>query len=280
MSIYQATLAMVNSHNADTTQTYKLAINEFSDMTYEELKAKYLVDFDSVQGTNKCEQSGLRYTDDIDEIDWQAKGFVQKVKNQGQCGSCWAFATTAGLESAIAIFKKEALPDLSEQELVDCSHEYGNFGCQGGLMGNAYDYILDHHINVQKDYPYKGSDQTCNKKKSGKGTVGLKGCRQVEHGVDRLTEALKQQPVAVAFYVQSDFFSYHSGIYNPKTCAGHPNHGVLAIGFNLKDKLPYYKVKNSWGTKWGDKGFFKMSIGIGHGTCNVAGTDWNYFPVV
>lgn len=114
---------------------------------------------------------------------------------------------------------------------------------------------------------------------SGKGAFGLKGCRQVPIGVSNLTEALKKQPITVAFYVQSDFFSYHGGIYNPSYCGGHPNHGVLAVGFNLKGSLPFYKVKNSWGTTWGDNGFFKISIGSGRGTCNIAGTNWNYYPI-
>lgn len=98
-------------------------------------------------------------------------------------------------------------------------------------------------------------------------------------GVDALTEAIKKQPIAVAFYVQADFFAYAGGVYNPENCDGQPNHGVLAVGFDLDAEIPFYRVKNSWGEVWGDKGFFSIAVGSGNGTCQISGTEWNYYPI-
>jgi cathepsin H len=280
--IFAETLQKVNAHNADKTQTYTLAINKFSDMTAEERKAKYLVDFPKVGGSAKCEKSGFSAfsADDDKVVDWLAAKKVQAVKDQQDCGSCWAFATTGALESAYAIFKNVDVPDISEQELVDCSGKYGNEGCNGGLMSFAYDYILENKINKEDAYPYTATDDDCNADLSGHGEYTIKGCVQVKSDVKDLIQSIRKQPVAVAFYVQDDFFDYSSGIYNPKSCSGHPNHGVLAVGFDLKNKTPFFHVKNSWGTGWGDKGFFKIAIGKGHGTCNISGTEWNYYPTL
>ena len=284
LSIFNARVAKINAHNADPTQTYTLGINQFTDMTWEELKAFYLSDMPEVSGNSKCEKSAF----DLDfgfeaarkDVDWNKKKKVQAVKNQGHCGSCWAFSATGALESIYAI-KKNELPSLSEQELVDCSKSYGNGGCNGGLMNLAFDYVLDHHINNDKDYPYVGADRQC-KDISGKGKYTLKGCVQVQADVKALIQALAKQPVSVAFHVQDDFFSYKSGIYNPSGCTSRPNHGVLAYGYHLdKDpKKAFFRVKNSWGTTWGDKGHFQIATGTGKGTCNITGTEWNYFPTL
>jgi C1A family cysteine protease len=280
--IFAETLQKVNAHNADKTQTYTLAINKFSDMTFAELQAKYLVQFPEVRGDAKCEKSQNKVSavnDDAKEVDWVAAGKVRGPKDQAQCGSCWAFATAGALESAYAIYKNVDVPNISEQELVDCSSDYGNYGCNGGLMSFAYDYILDHHVNSEDKYPYVGEDQECDAV-AGMGEFGIKGCVQVESNVDGLVKSLRQQPVAIAFYVQEDFFSYSGGVYNPNSCPGHPNHGVLAVGFKLDHEVPHFHVKNSWGTSWGDKGFFKIAIGKGNGTCDVAGSGWNYYPTL
>ena len=281
-SVFSQNLAMIEKHNADSSQTYKLGVNSFSDLTYEEFKAKYLGHNNNLEGSAKCEKTGddsMIYGEDK-EVDWVKKGVVHAVKNQGQCGSCWAFATTAALESAYAIFKGEKGSDLAEQELVDCSTDYQNNGCGGGLMSFAYDYILDHGIHDSKDYPYKAVDQTCVADDT-PGTVHhITGCRQVPKGVQNIVTAARKQPIAVAFYVQEDFFQYHSGVYNPKGCKSNPNHAVTVVGFKLDAKVPYLSVKNSWGNSWGLAGFFQIAIGTGNGTCNIGGHDWNYYPVV
>ena len=147
-------------------------------------------------------------------------------------------------------------------------------------MSFAYDYILDHHINSEEKYPYVGKDQECDDSVADKGEFGIKGCVQVESNVNGLIKSIRKQPVAIAFYVQEDFFNYSGGVYNPKKCNGAPNHGVLAVGFKLDADIPYIFAKNSWGTSWGDKGFFKIAAGHNEGTCNLAGSGGNYYPTL
>lgn len=281
--VYLSNLEMIEQHNADLSSTYKLGVNEFTDLTFEEFTAKYLGAVGDLEGTARCEKSGEESViigNDANEVDWTKQaGVVHAVKNQAACGSCWAFASTAALESAFAIFKGQKDMDLSEQELVDCSKKYGNNGCGGGLMSFAYDYVLDKGINNGKDYSYTAKNGQC-KPISGKGANHLKGCRQVAKGVSNIPTAVAKQPVAVAFFVQNDFMHYAGGIYNPKGCKSQPNHAVTVVGYKLDDKVPNFRIKNSWGTAWGDKGYFNMAVGSGNGTCNIGGHTWNYYPVV
>lgn len=260
-----------------------MAVNEFADMTLEEFSAKYLGKLGD-EPKSKCEQAGeelVNLAGDDRQVDWVAAGKVQAVKNQRQCGSCWAFSAVGALESAYAIFKNEDVPSLSEQELVDCSKPYGNQGCNGGLMGLAYDYVLENKLNTEDDYPYVGRDQACNDSKKGKGAFGISKCINVEANTNGLTEALKQQPVAVALHAGYPLMFYHRGILNPFICSGEVNHGVLAVGFDLTNAKPFYKVKNSWGSGWGEQGYFRIAIGKKPaGVCNIAGNGNNYYPVL
>lgn len=283
LSVFRENLKLIDEHNAKENETYTLGVNHFADFTYEEFKAFYLTEFPQssieILG-NICEEPKRKSEGGVpDSVDWQASKNVQKVKNQGSCGSCWAFSATAALESAISIAKKEEPLDISEQELVDCSKTYGNEGCNGGLMHWAFNYIADNNINVQKDYPYKGRGAACQTDKIGKGKVTLSGCVRAEPSVGGLVNALAVQPVSVAFYVSTPFMFYRGGVYNPKSCNGEPNHGVLAVGYNLKEKVPFYKVKNSWGASWGEKGYFRIAQGKEKGTCTIAGNGFNFYPL-
>lgn len=289
LGVFQANFELIEAHNADASATYTLELNEFADLTFDEFSAKYLgVAEDFEAGAAKCERSSTNKFDPEPpkEVCWVKAGVVHPVKNQAACGSCWAFSAVGALESALAIFKGQKNLCISEQELVDCSRKYGNGGCNGGLMHLAYDYILDKGINDSKDYPYTARDGTCKADKSGKGPHHIKGCKQVARGVQNIIKDLVAQPVAVAFYVQNDFRFYKKGVYNPKGCTSRPNHAVLAVGYNLEgeetngEKIPYFGIKNSWGTSWGDQGYFKMAIGKGSGTCSLAAHDWNYVPTV
>ena len=278
-TVFSSNLEMIEKHNADLTSSYKLGVNEYSDLTFEEFKAKYL-GFDATEMDVDEESQVFRATKaDEDEVDWVKKGVVHAVKNQARCGSCWAFASTAALESLYAINGKGGL-DLSEQELVDCSRSYGNMGCNGGLMHYAYGYIRDHKIHHGENYSYRGTDGSCKAGQIDKPKESLKSFQKINRGVDSLIAAAVHQPVAVAFYVQNDFFQYKSGVYDPPGCKSSPNHAVTLVGYNKKAEKPYFYIKNSWGTTWGDKGYFLMAIKTESGACNIAGHDWNYVPTL
>lgn len=281
-SIYLQNKSLIQEHNK-TNSSYTLKINKFADLTWEEFQSNYLSKLKD-DDKSKCEKDPSFFKKTHKEhMDWQTAGVVQKVKDQGQCGSCWAFSTIGALESALAIKAgtKDQVPNLSEQELVDCSTSYGNLGCNGGLMGFGYDYILDHHVNTEEAYPYVGRDMTCRTDSVGEGETGISRCVRVPPNTDGLTDALSDQPVAVAFYVNLGFQFYFGGIFDPWFCNGQPNHAVLAVGFEANVSKPFYKIKNSWGAGWGEQGYFRMAIGKkAAGTCNIAGHGMNFVPVV
>ena len=280
--IFRYNLKMIEEHNAKG-ESYTMGINQFGDLTYEEFADKYLSTMKD-DPESKCDKmSNDDYTNvqDADNVDWVALGKVQDVKNQEQCGSCWAFSAVGALESAYAIYKNVELPNLSEQELVDCSLTYGNNGCGGGLMNLAFDYILDNKLNTEEDYPYTARNQNCKGDKKGQGSYSLKSCVKVEPNTQGLTKALTLQPVSVALHAGFSLMFYSGGVYDPWLCSGQANHAVLAVGFDLTAKKPFYKVKNSWGSGWGEKGYFKIAVGKKpEGVCKIAGNGYNYYPVV
>ena len=279
-NVFQDNLAIIAGHK---NPSYTLGINKFADLTFVEFSNQYLMkNFETVKltGQNKCSAATTPEPQALDSVDWANSGKVQRVKNQAQCGSCWAFSTVGSIESAYAISGKP-MPDLSEQELVDCAGgDYGNMGCNGGLMPWAFTYILDNGVHSETKYPYKGVDGTCSTKSLDKPAYGISSCKMIGANTDSLTKALETQPVSVAFYVNTSFQMYTGGVYNPWFCLGQPNHAVLAVGFDTTASTPFYKVKNSWGSSWGEKGYFRIAIKTGEGTCHIAGSGMSSVPVL
>jgi len=189
----------------------------------------------------------------VGDVDWTAQGKVSAVKNQGSCGSCWAFSAVAAIESSLLISGRTEL--LSEQQLVDCSRAYGNQGCSGGWMDSAFQYIIDHGITTQAEYPYVARNQNC--AKDG-GAVKLSGYIDVE-GCDNLANAVNSRPVSVAVDA-SNWSLYRNGVLS--NCGTAVNHGVLLVGYTGD----FWKIKNSWGTSWGQSGYIRLARG---NTCAV-----------
>ena len=197
------------------------------------------------------------------EIDWRTKGAVTEVKDQGQyCGSCWAFSSTGSLEGQH--FRKTGkLVSLSEQNLLDCTDDYGNQGCDGGFMDNAFKYVYNNHgIDTEISYPYQGMEYfRC---RFSNATVGAtdKGYVDIPKGdEDALAKAVATVgPVSVAIDASHDSFMFYShGIYQERACSSENiDHAVLVVGYNPG----FWIVKNSWGTEWGDNGYVKMKRGI------------------
>ena len=195
-------------------------------------------------------------------VDWRTKGAVTGVKNQGQCGSCWAFSATGSLEGQ-HFLKKGQLVSLSEQNLVDCSGKYGNDGCGGGLMDNAFRYIkANSGIDTEKSYPYRAHNEKCRFKANDVGAT-CTGYVDVKHKDE---DALKQAvqtigPISVAIDAGHQSFQlYKHGVYYERECSQTKlDHGVLAVGFGTEDGKDYWLVKNSWGKDWGMEGYIMMS---------------------
>lgn len=244
--------------------TYRL--NQFADLTHEEYKEKLSpVSQEDVERV-KAHQILLEMPPWISlpaSANWTAKGAVTPVKNQGQCGSCYSFSTTGAVEGACAI-KTGKLVSLSEQQIMDCSWEYGNNGCNGGMFDRAFEYINQTGgIDTEKSYPYTGKEShTCkyNAKNSG-GTVSA--YYYVNQGNEQaLAYVLANKgPVAVAINAgMRDFQFYSTGVYDNPKCDDSLNHGVLAVGYGVETSSgkAYFLVKNSWGPTWGLNGYVKM----------------------
>ncbi|XP_059644182.1 vignain-like [Cornus florida] len=258
---------------------YKLKLNKFADMTNHEFKVVYAgskVKHHSMlrgspqgNGTFMYEKVNKVPT----SIDWRKKGAVTDVKDQGQCGSCWAFSTVVGVEGINQI-KTSKLVSLSEQELVDCDTKE-NQGCNGGLMDYAYKFIKQKGgLNTEGNYPYTAEDGTCDASKENSPVVSIDGHENVPaNDEDALLKAVANQPVSVGIDAGgSDFQFYSEGVFSGD-CGTELDHGVAIVGYGTTlDGTKYWTVKNSWGPEWGEKGYIRMQRGISakEGLCGIA----------
>lgn len=198
-----------------------------------------------------------------DSVDWNAKGAVTPVKNQGQCGSCWSFSTTGSLEGAWEIATKK-LVSISEQQFVDCDKV--DSGCSGGLMDSAFKYAEANALCTEESYPYKGVGGTCQATSC---TVGVPkgdvvGFKDVPaDNKEAMMSAIAQQPVSIAIEADKRVFQlYKTGVLQ-SLCGSSLDHGVLAVGYGTESGTDYWLVKNSWGPTWGAEGFIKLLRGKG-----------------
>jgi cathepsin L len=203
---------------------------------------------------------------DPDSLDWRDQGVVQVVKDQGQCGSCWAFGAIGAEESMFAI-NLGTLYNLSEQNLVDC--DILDSGCNGGSAENAYEYVLDFqdgYFATEIEYPYTGTDGNCYYSESSMSdSAYLYNYGWIANPGDEsnlLAIIAEYGPAACAIDASlGSFQQYQSGIYNDPTCSSTDlDHEVLNVGYGADDSgTQYWIIKNSWGTGWGELGYIRMS---------------------
>ena len=254
--------------------SYKLGHNEYSHFTQKEFAAKMtMATFHSRDpeelNVDHTLADPARVAAAPASVDWTREGAVTPVKNQGRCGSCWAFSATGAIEGAYAI-AGNPLTSLSEQEIVSCDE--GNDGCRGGAMYNAFKFVEANGLCTEEAYPYTsggGITGTCNKS-SCTAAVTIKSFTDVPANNEvALKAAVAQQPVSVGIEAdQSVFQLYKGGVMDSKRCGDDIDLGVLIVGYGTENGKDYWKVKNAWGPSWGMEGY--ILIGRGEDICGIS----------
>lgn len=272
-SVFSENYANIQSKNS-LGRSVVLGLNKFADLTNNEFRSRHVNHNDiskqnhiyNIPNSKKMNLRGLP-----PDIDWVQKGAVTPVKSQGYCGSCWAFSTTGSIEGAWFI-KTGHLISLSEQQLIDCSSYEGNNACNGGLMNKAFKYIINNDgICSEEEYPYLA---TVNKCKSCKPVVKITSYVNVEaNNTDALMTVVSQQPVSVAVEADGiDWQFYMNGVLTD-ACGLNIDHGVLVVGYGTDSVYgDYWKVKNSWGSNWGENGYIRLGRGVKYepaGECGI-----------
>lgn len=245
-------------------------------------------------------------------INWVTSGVVSPVKNQGSCGGCYGFSALGLVESLYKLKYKQEI-NLSEQEIVSCSSgtsktTTGNSGCNGGLINNALKYVMTNGVHNETQYGYKAAASNCLNLATDKGasaatfatskavnaTIKIASYKEVgKNSLLDLLNALQTSPVAIAMFVTNDLYSYTKGVFPASSCAsvaqsGSVNHAVLAVGYSLTGDQdssfkPYILIKNSWGTTWGQAGYFKLEMPLvdgGNGSCNITRGGYNFTATI
>lgn len=261
--IFKNNLIFIEGHN-QKNESYKLEVNDFTDQKIS--SNNHFIT--SENGNYEIDDSMIVPM----AIDWREKGAVTHVKNQAKCGSCWSFSATGSIEGINAITNGKLL-NISEQQLIDCSTDYGNNGCEGGSMDLAFKYVIKNGLCSEKEYPYIAKEGSCEECDT---VVNITGYQDITNNNEKaLKRVVAQQPVSVAIQANSRSFQmYSSGIYSDLSCGNQLDHGVLIVGYgyDLFHDMDYWIVKNSWGPNWGENGYIRMERNIqdSSGLCGIA----------
>ncbi len=253
-NIFSSNVKFIEQEN-NKGNSYTLGITAFADLTEDEFSRFNGIRLNGPLSTG-CAKFKSTNTKLPSSYDWRDHNAVTPVKDQGQCGSCWSFSATGAMEGAWAIAKGSLL-SLSEQQLVDCSKSYGNHGCNGGLMDNAFEYAIENGMCLESAYPYTASGGDCHKCDP---VVAISSCVDVtKNNQVHLKEAVAKGPVSIAIEADTKAFQlYKSGVLTGSACGTNLDHGVLIVGYGVESGVEYWLVKNSWGPTWGEGGYIKI----------------------
>jgi len=264
-ALFNANLQKIQDHNSNPSKTWFMAVNEFTDLTPEEFKASRLGELHDVDDSNYVGEFSATSLGGVpDSIDWRTTaGVVTPVKNQGACGSCWAFSTVETLESHFAIATGEAAPHFSPQQVTSCTPNPqkcgGSGGCQGNIQTQGFNYTAQAGITTDGTYPYTagiGIAAPCDQNK-------IKPCAQnagftklkVNDYASLINAVATQGPVSISVAAQS-WQLYGGGILSECDCD--MDHAVVLDGYGTDAGKDYWLVRNSWGGSWGEKGYIRV----------------------
>ncbi|XP_014460387.2 procathepsin L [Alligator mississippiensis] len=282
-------LQRIKQHNLEASQgkhSYHLEMNHFGDLTDEEFNQVvngFIPDTAQQPGGMELLFQEPASPATPKEVDWRAKGYVTPVKNQGLCGSCWAFSATGALEGLV-FNKTGKLVLLSEQNLMDCSWKLGNRGCRGGYITRAFQYVHDNGgINSERIYPYLGQDGSRCRYNIQDKAANCTSFRWVKQGSEAALEQAVATvgPVSVAVDASNfEFHFYRKGVFSDSHCSQTVSHAMLAVGYGTTQEdgksKDYWILKNSWSERWGEQGYIRLWKGDNH--CGVA--NQASFPVL
>jgi len=257
-SIFKDNLNFIHDHNSKN-YSYTVGINEFADLNSKEFKARNtLLPPPPMNGVQSKAPHDSVHAPLVD-IDWRARNAVSPVKNQQQCGSCYAFSSISAIETAWAI-KRGTLYQLSEQQIVDCTTTSGNLGCNGGSPQYVYDYVIKNKgVSTMATYPYTAVVGSC--KNYAKAPVTISGYSFVANE-NVLVNAVNIGSVVVLIEADTSAFQfYSSGVFDNPACGTNVDHGVVVVGYGAASGKNYWIVRNSWGPTWGESGYIRMVRG-------------------
>ena len=270
LAIFEENYKKVIQFNA-ANEDVKFAMNKFADLTSTEFKTLYASGYQPKSDLPVYESADSVEVGDLPaSVDWRSKGAVSKVKNQGQCGSCWTFATTGVLESFYFI-NHGTLLSFSEQQIVDC--DKNSDGCSGGDPIEALSYTAEYGLELEATYPYNAADNSCKYKKALALTTNGGSKLVTAKDTVALKTALVSQPVSVAIEADEDVFQLYSSGVIKSGCGASLDHAVLTVGYVTVSGDEAFIVKNSWGASWGQEGYVYLStdqtLNSGSGACGI-----------
>jgi len=267
---YTKKVAMLNAQSKALNSTATFAVNKFADLSDEEFSVRL-----GMKGYKPQQVPGVPVarvnTKAPGKYDWSTTG-ITAIKNQEQCGSCWAFSCTESVESTYIIKGKKGVKGqvpLAPQQIVDC--DTNDQGCGGGDLPTCYQYLQSAGgMEPESDYPYTGEDGTCNADKSLEQDPITGFQYTIPQGsTDEQTMAAflaANQPMSIIVDASS-WSSYSGGVLTADQCGQSLDHAVQAVGYNGLDTNGYWKVRNSWGSDWGENGFIRLQFGAN--TCGL-----------
>jgi len=279
LSAFKHNVELVRNHQANPKRSWEMGLTKFADLTSEEFAEQYLGYLPRERNFMRSKNLAPKSPKTIAlpaSVDWTAAGKVTPVKDQGQCGSCWAFSTTGSIEAAYAIEQSTSPISLSEQELVDCAQSTGNQGCEGGLMDDAFEWIINsggtpNGLCTETAYPYTAMDGTCAQANCTAAMYITAFTDVTTNSESALQAAVVNQPISIAVDASQGWQLYTGGILTPACgCSTNLDHGVLLVGYGTDAGTAYWKVKNSWAASWGEQGYIRLQRNTGgSGTCGL-----------